>query len=55
VSIGGATFPNDCEEVEELIALADRLCLEAKRGGKNTVRMSGERSGRGERIEPAAQ
>jgi diguanylate cyclase (GGDEF)-like protein len=43
VSIGGATYPADCEEAEELVALADRLCLEAKREGKNRVRMSGDR------------
>ena len=51
VSIGGATFPGDCEEAEELVALADKLCLDAKRAGKNSVRMSGERWGTGERIE----
>jgi diguanylate cyclase (GGDEF)-like protein len=42
VSIGGATFPADCEEADELVAQADRLCLEAKRAGKDRVRMSGE-------------
>jgi diguanylate cyclase (GGDEF)-like protein len=40
VSIGGATFPKDCEEADELVAMADRLCLEAKRAGKNRVKMS---------------
>ena len=39
VSIGGATFPTDCEEADELVAMADRLCLEAKRAGKNRVKM----------------
>ncbi len=47
VSIGGATFPSDCDEAEELVALADRLCLDAKRSGKNAVRMSGERPPQG--------
>jgi len=42
VSIGGATFPVDCDEAGELVSLADRCCLEAKRAGKNLVRMSGE-------------
>jgi diguanylate cyclase (GGDEF)-like protein len=41
-SIGGATFPADCDECEELVRVADNLCLEAKRLGKNRVRMSGE-------------
>jgi diguanylate cyclase (GGDEF)-like protein len=45
VSIGGATFPTDCEEADELIALADRLCLEAKRAGKNRVKMNIGRTG----------
>ncbi len=43
VCIGGATFPADCDEAEELVTLADRLCLDAKRSGKNAVRMSGDR------------
>jgi diguanylate cyclase (GGDEF)-like protein len=43
VSIGGATFPVDCDEAAELIKKADELCLDAKRAGKNSVRMSGER------------
>jgi diguanylate cyclase (GGDEF)-like protein len=55
VSIGGATFPADCDEPEELVAMADRFCLEAKRAGKNSVRMSGERKSRGGRAEPAPQ
>ena len=42
VSIGGATFPADCDEAEDLVECADRLCLEAKRAGKNRVCMSGE-------------
>ena len=37
VSIGGATFPADCEETEELVRQADLLCLEAKRNGKNRI------------------
>ena len=40
-SIGGATFPGDCDEGDELVRVADRLCLEAKRLGKNRIRMSG--------------
>jgi GGDEF domain-containing protein len=39
-SIGGATYPTDCEEAEELVALADQMCLDAKRKGKNRVSMS---------------
>jgi diguanylate cyclase (GGDEF)-like protein len=38
-SIGGATFPADCDEAEELVALADQMCLDAKRKGKNRVSM----------------
>jgi diguanylate cyclase (GGDEF)-like protein len=45
LSIGGATFPDDCEEAEELVAVADQMCLDAKRQGKDRVRMSGD--GRG--------
>jgi diguanylate cyclase (GGDEF)-like protein len=41
-SIGGATYPGDCEEGDELVRIADRFCLEAKRLGKNRIRMSGE-------------
>lgn len=43
LSIGGATFPTDCEEAEELIALADRMCLDAKRAGKDCTRLVGRR------------
>jgi diguanylate cyclase (GGDEF)-like protein len=45
LSIGGATFPADCREAEELIALADQMCLEAKRSGKNCVRLRAEDQG----------
>ena len=38
-SIGGATYPGDCDEAEELVAIADQMCLDAKRHGKNQVRM----------------
>jgi diguanylate cyclase (GGDEF)-like protein len=44
-SIGGATFPADCDEAEELVALADQFCLDAKRRGKDRVVMSDD--GRG--------
>lgn len=40
LSIGGATFPESCEEAEEMLALADQMCLEAKRAGKNCVRIA---------------
>jgi diguanylate cyclase (GGDEF)-like protein len=43
-SIGGATFPVDCDEAEELVRKADALCLNAKRQGKNRICMSGEQS-----------
>lgn len=39
-SIGGATFPVDCEELEDLLRKADGLCLEAKRAGKNRIHMN---------------
>ncbi len=39
MSIGGATFPVDCDEAEELMALADQMCLDAKRAGKDRVRL----------------
>ncbi len=45
VSIGGATYPTQCDEVEELIALADQNCLEAKREGKNRVHMAAGENG----------
>ena len=41
LSIGGATYPADCDEAEELVAIADQMCLEAKRAGKNCVRLYG--------------
>lgn len=44
-SIGGATYPADCDEAEELVAIADQMCLDAKRQGKNQVRMRGATSG----------
>jgi diguanylate cyclase (GGDEF)-like protein len=40
VSIGGATYPDSCDEAEELIAFADQMCLDAKRAGKDRVLMS---------------
>ncbi len=40
VSVGGATYPTHVDEIEELIALADQMCLEAKRAGKNQARIS---------------
>jgi len=39
LSIGGATYPADCEEADELVALADQMCLDAKRKGKDRVSM----------------
>ena len=50
VSLGGATFPVDCDDGDALVGLADQLCLDAKRRGKRRVSMSGEgqtRSGEG--------
>lgn len=41
VSIGGATYPEDCDEAEELVAMADQMCLDAKRSGKDRVLMTG--------------
>ncbi|MCZ6793561.1 MAG: diguanylate cyclase [Planctomycetota bacterium] len=41
-SVGGATFPADCDEAEELLCLADQMCLDAKRAGKNRVRLYGQ-------------
>jgi diguanylate cyclase (GGDEF)-like protein len=40
VSVGGATYPDDCDEAEELVALADQMCLDAKRAGKDRVLMT---------------
>jgi diguanylate cyclase (GGDEF)-like protein len=40
LSIGGACFPSSCEEAEELVALADQMCLAAKRDGKNCVKIA---------------
>jgi len=39
ISIGGACYPAHCEEAEELVALADQMCLAAKRAGKDCVRI----------------
>jgi diguanylate cyclase (GGDEF)-like protein len=41
VSIGGASYPDGCDEAEELVKLADQMCLAAKRSGKDQVRMRG--------------
>ena len=41
VSIGGASYPEGCDEADELVARADQMCLDAKRGGKDQVRMTG--------------
>jgi len=48
VSVGGATFPADCEDAEDLVALADRMCLSAKRAGKNRASIHGGPAERGE-------
>lgn len=40
LSIGGATYPTDCDEADELVAVADQMCLDAKREGKDRVRMA---------------
>ena len=42
LSIGGATFPDSCDEAEEMLALADQMCLDVKRAGKNGVRIAGK-------------
>jgi diguanylate cyclase (GGDEF)-like protein len=44
-SIGVATYPTDCEEAEELVAVADQMCLDAKRQGKDRVCMAGGEKG----------
>lgn len=56
-SIGGATYPEHCDEAEELVVLADQMCLEAKRRGKDRVRMCGltEASGEDESSRRAAE
>ncbi len=38
-SIGGATYPSDCDSSEDLLRLADQRCLEAKRLGKDQIRL----------------
>jgi diguanylate cyclase (GGDEF)-like protein len=45
LSIGGSCYPSNCEDAEELVALADQMCLEAKRAGKNCVRIAEPRTG----------
>ena len=40
LSIGGASFPESCDEAEEMLALADQMCLDVKRSGKNGVRIA---------------
>jgi len=39
-SIGGASYPDDCDEAEELVALADQKCLAAKSAGKDRAELS---------------
>ena len=40
LSIGCASFPESCDEAEEMLALADQMCLDVKRSGKNGVRIA---------------
>ena len=40
LSIGCAAFPESCDEAEEMLALADQMCLDVKRAGKNGVRIA---------------
>ncbi len=39
VSIGGATYPDHAQEAHDLIACADRAMYQAKRDGRNCVRL----------------
>ncbi len=48
LSIGGACYPANCEEAEELVALADQMCLEAKRAGKNRVHVAASEFDKGD-------
>ena len=51
LSIGGATYPESCEEAEEMLALADQMCLDAKRAGKNCVRIAAKAEASGDEDE----
>ena len=39
MSIGGALYPEDGAEVQDLIAVADSALYAAKRAGRNVVRL----------------
>ncbi len=41
LSIGGAAYPACCDDADELVAIADQMCLDAKRAGKNRVLVAG--------------
>jgi diguanylate cyclase (GGDEF)-like protein len=45
VSIGGALFPEDGAEVQDLMSVADAALYAAKRDGRNVVRLGPQRSG----------
>lgn len=51
LSIGGACYPASCGDAEELVAIADQMCLEAKRAGKNCVKIAEPDAGAGVPLE----
>jgi diguanylate cyclase (GGDEF)-like protein len=53
VSVGGALFPDDGTDVQDLMAVADSALYAAKRDGRDTVRLGRHRFEAAQQVDPA--